>query len=78
MKAADKGWLLIAVGVCVYEMRAATREWELLSEACDRYRRRHPWITDLTICYLAAHLLRAIPGRIDPLHRIPMWLGQRQ
>lgn len=68
MRAADWGWLGVGAGVLAYEAHAARLDWELLSEAADRYRLRHPILTDLTICYLALHLLRAIPPRWDPLH----------
>lgn len=77
MRAADWAWLAVAAGVLAYEAHAARLEYELLSEAADRYRRRHPVLTDATICYLALHLLRAIPNRIDPLHRFATWVGRR-
>jgi hypothetical protein len=70
MRAADWGWITIAVGVVAYEISASSRrhDWEFLSEACDRYRTRRPVITNLTIAYLAAHLTRIIPRPVDPLH----------
>ena len=70
MRAADYGWIGLAAGVVAYEFAASSRrhDWELLSEACDRYRIRHPIATNLTIAYLAAHLTRIIPRPIDPLH----------
>lgn len=77
MRAADFGWIGVAAGVLAYELHAARLDWELLSEACDRYRRRHPILTDATIFYLALHLLRAIPHRIDPLHRFATWAGRQ-
>lgn len=70
MRHADYAWLTIACGVCAYEAYAAFCGAELLSEACDRYRRRHPLLTTALIAYLAAHLTRVIPRRIDPLHRL--------
>lgn len=68
MRHGDAAWLSLAVGVAAYEMAAP--EGELLSEAVDRYRRRHPILTEALICYLALHLLRRLPDRIDPLHQI--------
>jgi hypothetical protein len=68
LRAGDWGWLGLAVGVVGYEISASSRDWELLSEACDRYRILYPLTTNLTIAYLAAHLLRIIPRRIDPLY----------
>jgi len=72
MKPADWAWASIAAGVLGYEIHASRRrhDWELLSEAVDRYRNRHRLATNLTIIYLAAHLVRVVPSRIDPLHRL--------
>jgi len=69
LRAGDWGWIGLAAGVVAYEIAASSRrhDWELLSEACDRYRIRHPLATNLTIAYLAAHLTRLLPSRIDPL-----------
>ena len=67
LRAGDWAWLTIAAGVVGYEIAASRRGYELLSEAVDRYRILYPVATNLTIVYLAAHLLRIIPRRIDPL-----------
>jgi hypothetical protein len=69
LRAADYGWIVIAIGVVGYEAAASQRQhdWELLSEAVDRYRTRRPIVTNLVIVYLAAHLTRVIPRTIDPL-----------
>jgi hypothetical protein len=69
LRAGDWGWITIAAGVAAYEIAASTRrhDWELLSEAVDRYRIRYPVATNLAIAYLAAHLTRVIPRHIDPL-----------
>jgi hypothetical protein len=76
MKPADKAWICLFVGVAVYEMAAALRRWELLSEAADRYRQRHPIATHSTVVYLAGHLLRRWPQRLDPLHRLASRLSR--
>lgn len=76
MRPADAAWGALATGVLAYEIRAGRRGWELLSEAVDRYRRRHPLGTDLLIVYLAGHLLRRWPARLDPLTRLAGWLGR--
>jgi hypothetical protein len=61
----------LAAAVIAYEAAAATRnDWELLSEAVDRYRAKHPIITHLTVIYLAGHLTRRWPQRFDPLHQL--------
>ena len=67
LRAGDWAWLTIAAGVVGYEIAASRRGYELLSEAVDRYRILYPLATNLTIVYLAAHLVRIIPRRIDPL-----------
>lgn len=70
-KHADWAWLILAGIVLGYEVVAATkRDWELLSEAADRYRAGHPVATHLTVLYLAGHLLRRWPKKLDPLHRL--------
>lgn len=68
MGAADWAWVSIGVAVLAYEAVAARREWELLSEAADRYRAAHPVLTHGVVGYLAAHLTRLIPRPLDPLH----------
>lgn len=68
MKPADRAWLTLAAGVLAYEIAASLRQWELLSEAADRYRRQRPIATHATVLYLAGHLLRRWPQRLDPLH----------
>lgn len=74
MKAGDRAWLVLAVGVIGYEIAAPTDE--LLSQACDRYRRRRPVTTYTIIVYLACHLTRVWPQRIDPLTRLANRLGR--
>lgn len=69
MKPADRAWIVLAGGVFAYEAAAALTKWELLSEAVDRYRAKHPVITLGVICLLAAHLSRAIPRNLDPIHQ---------
>lgn len=70
LRAADRAWLGIAAAVLAYEAAASRRrhDWELLSEAADRYRDRHPILVHGVVLYLAAHLTRRIPQSLDPLH----------
>lgn len=68
MRHGDWAWLSIAVAVLGYEIAAP--RGELLSEAVDRYRRHHPVLTNAVVLYLACHLTRLIPQRIDPLHQM--------
>lgn len=68
MRPGDYAWISLAVGVAAYEIKAAIDGGgELLSEACDRYRQAHPIITHATIVYVAGHLARVWPRRVDPL-----------
>lgn len=68
MRHGDYAWAAIAAGVITYELFAPPGQ--LLSEAVDRYRRHHPYITNGMVCYIAAHLLRVVPARVDPLHQL--------
>ena len=68
MRAGDYAWVALAVSVAVYEWLAPPNE--LMSQACDRYRSRRPIATYTAIVYLAAHLGRVWPRRIDPLYLI--------
>ena len=71
MRPGDYAWLALAAAVLGYEIAVATRrDWDLLSEAADRSRAGHPVITHLTVVYLAGHLTRRWPARVDPLHRM--------
>lgn len=72
MQHSDAAWVTIAAGVIAYE--ASAPEGELLSQAVGRYRERHPILVTLMIVYLAAHLLRVVPARADPLHRLAVRL----
>lgn len=65
---ADKAWLALAGLIVTWEIMSP--EGELLSEAVDRYRHHHPFVTNAAILVVSLHLLRAIPSRWDPLHRL--------
>lgn len=65
LRPADVAWLTLAAAVAVYELAAPAEE--LLSEAVDRYRTRHPVIIHAAIVYLAGHLTRVWPRHLDPL-----------
>jgi hypothetical protein len=68
MKHADAAWATLALGVLLYECCAPPGQ--LLSEAVDKYRERHPILTNSVIVFLAGHLLRIWPRHIDPLHQL--------
>lgn len=76
MRPADKAWLAILGGGAVYEAVAfLRRDWELLSAAFDRYRSARPVLAHAGVIYLALHLLRRVPPRLDPLGRVTDWLS---
>jgi hypothetical protein len=68
VRAGDWAWLVLFSGVAAYE--AFSPPGELMSEAADRARATHPILTDLAIVYVAAHLLRRWPSRVDPLTQL--------
>jgi hypothetical protein len=68
MKHGDAAWAAIGLSVLVYECCAPPGQ--LLSEAVDKYRDRHPVLTSSVIVLLAGHLLRIWPRHIDPLHQL--------
>ncbi len=68
MKHGDAAWAAIGLAVLVYELSAPPGQ--LLSEAVDKYRERHPILTNGLIVFLAGHLLRIWPRHIDPLHQL--------
>ena len=76
MKPADRAWLALAAAITAYEVAAARRGWELLSQAVDRYRRDCPGAVDTSILYLAGHLLRRWPPRLDPLAALAKLVGR--
>ena len=77
MKPADWAWVGVGVTILAYEAVAAgRRDFELLSEAMDRYRQSHPIACDLTIFYLAGHLTRMIPKRLDPIYLLTSRLAR--
>lgn len=72
MKPGDIAWTALAAGVIAYELRAP--HGELLSEAVDRYRARRPLVTHAAVIYVAGHLVRVWPARVDPLTRLAEWM----
>lgn len=74
MTAGDRAWLALAAGVITYEL--ACPRGQLLSQRVDAYRDTRPLLTLGVIIYLAAHLARALPRRVDPLHRLTEWIGK--
>jgi len=68
VKHADYAWVALVAVIVAYE--ASCPKGELLSEAVDRYRVVHPFVINGAVCYLALHLLRCWPHRIDPLAQL--------
>ena len=67
MRAGDKAWIALGVGIGTYELLCP--ESELMSEAASRYMVRHPWLVRVVAFMLAAHVCSAIPATVDPLHQ---------
>lgn len=74
MRHGDYAWLALAAAVIAYE--AAAPSGQLLSQRMDLYRNRHPYLTHLSIAYVALHLTRRWPQPLDPLHRMAAWLDK--
>jgi len=64
MRASERAWLTLGMGVVIYEIAAG--DGELLSHQVDRWLESHPVITSTVITITAAHLLNIIPERLDP------------
>ena len=74
MKPSDYAWVTLGAGVLAWDVLCP--KGELLSQAVDRYRQHRPWLTHLVIIYVALHLTRTWPRRIDPLHQLSNRLGR--
>lgn len=74
MRHGDLAWVALAALILAYE--ALAPENELLSEAMDRYRQRHPVITTFGIALVAAHLARWLPARVDPVHQLAVRIAR--
>ena len=68
MRAGDKAWIALGVGIGTYELLCP--EEELMSEAADRWMLRHPWLVRAGAFLLAAHVCNLLPDRCDPVHRL--------
>lgn len=68
MQSSDRAWIILAVGVVLYDTLAD--DGQTLSEAVDRYMLRHPWKVRLVAVLVAGHCCNALPVRFDPIHRL--------
>lgn len=68
---ANTGLLALFGFVLAHNVIQAGRGREMLSEAVDRHRAKHPLLVNGVIILTAAHLLRRIPKRLDAWH----WLA---
>lgn len=66
VRPSDKAWAVLAAGVVVYDL--ACPEFETMSDACDRYMLRRPWLVRTIAFLVAAHVGNALPARYDPIH----------
>jgi hypothetical protein len=64
MRASERAWVALGVGVAAYELLAG--ENELLSHQVDRWLESHPVVTTAIVGITAAHLLNFLPARVDP------------
>lgn len=65
----ETAWLAIAGAVILHE--AICHQDQLLSDAADRYRTKHPLIVHAFVLATAAHLLRRIPRQLDAYSYVP-------
>lgn len=73
-QAGTRAWACVAAGVLVYELAAP--KGQLLSEVCDRARAKRPVQTHFAIAYIALHLMRRWPRRLDPLYILATRTGR--
>lgn len=71
MRAAERAWFALGIGVLAYELMA--REGELLSHQVDRWLESHPVLTTAAITVTAAHLLNLLPTKADPWVWMVAW-----
>lgn len=71
---AQRAWLLVGAFVVAYETLCPPGE--LMTTGCDRARARHPVLVTASILYLAGHLTRIVPRRLDPLSIIADHVGE--
>lgn len=64
MRASERAWLTLAVGVIGYELLA--KDGELMSHQVDRWLVSHPRVTTAAISLTALHLLNRLPEWCDP------------
>ena len=68
MRAGDRAWIALGVGVVAWELRCP--EGELLSESADRMIERHPWLVRAVAFALACHISNSVPERYDLIHQL--------
>lgn len=79
MRSGDWGWLAVGGVAFGYEGIALVKGWPLLSEAMDGYRtanRVTRVAVPVAIFYLAGHLTRRWPPKLDPLTVLSSALGK--
>jgi len=65
----ERAIVALVLAIAAYEIAAP--EGELISHAVDRLLEKHRVATTFAVCYTAAHLINALPPRLDLYH----WLG---
>lgn len=66
MRHSDVAWIALAAGVFSYD--ALCDEGDTMSEACDRYMLRHPWLVRCVAFGIAGHVCNLVQPRFDIVH----------
>lgn len=66
MHPSDKAWIVLGAGVLAWDISCS--DGDTLSEACDRYMLRHPWLVRGLSFALAAHVCNLVKPSCDPIH----------
>lgn len=67
MKSSDYAWMTLGAGVLGYDILCG--EGLTLSERVDDWLTTHPVATRAAVIILAAHLINAVPERVDIVHQ---------
>lgn len=66
LQPSDKAWIVLGLGVLSFDVLCD--DGETMSDACDRWMLRRPWLVRGVAFAVAAHCANAIPSRVDPVH----------
>lgn len=66
LQPSDRAWITLGAGVLAWNVYCD--DGGTLSEACDRYLLRHPWLVRGVAFALAAHVCNLVSPRFDVIH----------